>query len=123
MRVFLGVTGASGAPYAERLLRALEHLRREVERDDATAAPLGLDGEIAGTAARIEHAISRPHDCVHRELAPALIEAGRHYAVHHVVDGSDPIEHPAHRLGLEPSGLIGHSGWPQRLTSALSIPI
>ena len=26
---------------------------------------------------------------------------GRHHAVHHVVDGSDAIEHPAHRLGLE----------------------
>ena len=30
MRVFLGVTGASGAPYAERLLRALAAVDCEV---------------------------------------------------------------------------------------------
>ena len=108
---------------ARLLASALEHLRREVERDDATAATLSLDGEITRSAARVENAISRPYHGVHGELAPALIEAGRHHAVHDVVDGSDPIEHPAHRLGLEPSGLVGHSGCPQRLTSALSIPI
>ena len=108
---------------ARLLASALEHLRREVERDDATAAPLGLDGEIARSAARVEHAVSRPYHRVHGELAPPLIEAGRHHAVHDVVHGSDAIEHPAHRLGLEPSGLVGHAGWPQRSTSALSIPI
>ena len=40
MRIFLGVTGASGAPYAERLLRALAHADCEI---GLTASRSGLE--------------------------------------------------------------------------------
>ncbi len=56
------------------LPRALEHPLGEVEPDDAPATPLGLDGEIARTAARIEHAVARPDDLAHGELSAS---AGR----------------------------------------------
>ena len=44
------------------LPRPLEHPLGEVEPDDASPATLGLDGEVTGAAARVEHAVSRPHD-------------------------------------------------------------
>ena len=105
------------------LPRPFEHLLREVEPDDASPAPLGLDGEVTGAAARVEHAIPRPHDLRDRQLAPAPVEPGRHHAVHHVVDGSDAVEHPAHGVRGERARLVGHALWPQRGMSALSIPI
>ena len=40
MRVFLGVTGASGAPYAERLLRALAAVDCEI---GLTASRSGIE--------------------------------------------------------------------------------
>src|SRR6185436_18172292 len=104
------------------LARALEHLRREVEADDPSAAALGLDRQVARAAARIEHAIARPDDLAHGELAPALVQPGRHHTVHDVVHRRDAIEHALHRRRLQCPRLVGHVS-PQRFTSALSMPI
>jgi hypothetical protein len=101
---------------------AREHLRREIEADHPSAATLCLDRKITRPTARIEHAIARPHDLADGEPAPPLVETHRHHAVHHVVDGRDPIEHAPDRLRLESPRLVAHAS-PQRLTSALSIPI
>ena len=94
--------------------------RRSRDRHPAPT-PLRLDREIAGAAARVEHAVARPDDLGTASLRQRPVEAGRHDAVHRVVNRRDAIEHPAHRVGLERAGLVRHS--PQRLTRALSIPI
>ena len=48
MRVFLGVTGASGAPYAERLLRALSDAECEVGLTASTSGIQVLATELYG---------------------------------------------------------------------------
>ena len=69
MRVFLGVTGASGAPYAERLLRALvavdcevglcasrsgiEVLATELYRDPSLEREEVLERFVGGAAAQV----------------------------------------------------------------------
>ena len=69
MRVFLGVTGASGAPYAERLLRALaavdceigltasrsgiEVLATELYKDPSLAREEVLERFVGGAAAQV----------------------------------------------------------------------
>ena len=100
----------------------LEHPLGEVEADHLPAATLGLDREISGATAGIEHPIARPHDLARREAAPAPVEPRGHRPVHHVVDRGDAVEHPAHLVGREPSGLVGQDDSPQRFASALSIP-
>ena len=45
MRVFLGITGASGAPYAKRLVEALTAADREL--GVCASSALGLDNALA----------------------------------------------------------------------------
>ena len=66
--------------------RPLEHPLGEVEPDDSSASPLGLDREVAGPAAGVEHAISGPDDLADGEPPPAPVEPDGHDAVHDVVD-------------------------------------
>ena len=65
MRVFLGITGASGAPYAARLLEALAHEGAEIGVCVSAAGIEVIATELYGDAAL-------PHDEVLRRfLAPA----------------------------------------------------
>ena len=102
--------------------RALEHRLGEVEADDARRAGVARrDREIAGAAARVEDAVAGPHRLAHRRRAPALVEAGRHDAVHRVVDRRDPVEHPPDAVRRE-APRLDHYACPQRGVSCCSRP-
>ena len=73
--------------------RPVQHPLGEVEPGDRRARALRLDGEVARAAARVEHAIARPHDRTDGRAPPAPVEARRHQPVHRVVDRRDPVEH------------------------------
>src|SRR5262249_39505954 len=81
--------------------RPLTPARRAVRPGAAPAAALRLDREVTRAAARVEHAVARPHDLANRELPPAPVKARGHDPVHHVVDRRDAVEHAAHRVGRE----------------------
>src|SRR5205085_2723753 len=98
---------------------ALEHPFREVETDDLAAAVGGGDREVAGPAARVEHAVAGPDDALDGDPPPALTEPRRHQPVHRVVDRRDAVEHPAHALRGQAAGLYHYR--PHRF-AACSMP-
>src|SRR4029079_14681506 len=117
--------------------RALEHPGGEVEPGDDAALPLRRQAEVAGAAARVEHAVAGTPHRLHGQPPPGAVEAGGHDAVHLVVDRRNPVEHAPDVVGGEGSGLVGHlrtrggrracdtvlrTQSPQRLTSVFSTP-
>ena len=102
--------------------RALEHPLGEVEPDYLPASLLGSHGEIARATAGIEHAVSGPDDQRGGQPSPALVEPHGHDAVHDVVDRGDARRTCPGRPP-ERACRTRASRSPQRLTSALSMPI
>ena len=66
-------------------------------------------GEVARAAAGIENARPGLDDRARGDAAPAAVEAHRHDAIHHVVDGRDPVEHRAHAVRLQRPALVRHA--------------
>ena len=82
---------------------ALEHPRREVEPDDLSRRrPLARRPPGRRSRSR-RRGRGRPGRTTVRrgDPPPALVEPGRHHAVHHVVDRRDPVEHRPHPVGRE----------------------
>ncbi len=99
----------------------LEHALGEVEPDDIGAVCARLDCKVACAAAGVERSVARPHRLLDRDAPPLTVEAGRHDAVHRVVDRSDPVEHLADALRRKRPGLhAGHC--PHRFVSVFSSP-
>ena len=72
--------------------RASAARSRARRRSPRPARSVG-DGEIAGAARGVEHAVAGPDGRRGGEPAPAQVEPGRHHPVHRVVDRRDAVEH------------------------------
>ncbi|MGA2758373.1 MAG: hypothetical protein ABSF58_13570 [Solirubrobacteraceae bacterium] len=93
--------------------RSGEHLLGEVAGHHLAAGGDGArqrDREIAGAGRDVDHPAAWPDRReLHRPLAPAVMQAGRHQRVHRVVRTGDAIEHRSHLARFERTGrFAGH---------------
>src|SRR3954453_14259975 len=91
MRVFLGVTGGSGAPYAARLLQALTAAGHEVGVCASAAGVQVLATELYGDA-------SLPRDDVLARFVGGSGDAGR-VTVYEATDYGSPYASGSARVG------------------------